>query len=111
MPDVRAAGPDTAALERASRFDALVLATVNAPFKRAITPEALVTSLRDRRGTWRVHVNAFFNDVRPELVLDFAEAHGVSRASLKTAYQANAAFSGARNPMLEAALAAVDASS
>jgi hypothetical protein len=88
--------------------DNLVLATVNAPYKRAIDATTLQASLTkldlDR---WLVHIATFFTDVTPELVLKFADQHGVSRSKLARAYRAMTEKTGDRNPNLEAYLVPV----
>lgn len=85
--------------------DKLVLATVNAPYKRAIDATTLQASLvkldLDR---WLVHVATFFTDVAPELVFKFADQHGISRSKLAEAYLAVKSRTGERNPNLEARL-------
>jgi hypothetical protein len=97
---------DTAPLEpNAIAVDKLVLATVNAPYKRAIDATTLQASLAkldlDR---WLVHIATFFTDVAPELVFKFADQHGISRSKLAEAYLAVKRRTGERNPNLEADL-------
>jgi PHD/YefM family antitoxin component YafN of YafNO toxin-antitoxin module len=92
-------GPDAPAVDK------LVLATVNAPYKRSIDAAALRACLAGRDlDPWLVHVATFFTDVAPELVLEFAERHGISRSALAKAYRAMTRKTGERNPHLEAAL-------
>ena len=85
--------------------DKLVLATVNAPYKRSIGATALRDCLAkldfDR---WLVHVATFFTDVAPELVFKFADRHGISRSTLAKAYLEMKKKTGAQNPNLEAYL-------
>lgn len=91
--------------------DKLVLATVNAPYKRSIDAATLRNCLAkldlDR---WLVHVATFFTDVAPELVFKFADQHGISRSTLAKAYLAMKKKTGERNPDLETDLAAMASS-
>jgi hypothetical protein len=90
---------------RAGSVDTLVLATVNAPYKRTIDATALSDCLaRAEMGHWAVHVATFFTDVRTHLIFSFAASHGISKSRLAEAYLAMAAATGARNPDLEAEL-------
>lgn len=96
----------TAHLEpSAIAVDRLVLATVNAPYKRAIDATTLQASLTKLDlDQWLVHVATFFTDVAPELVFKFADQHGISRSKLAKAYLAVKRRTGERNPNLEADL-------
>jgi hypothetical protein len=86
--------------------DGLVLGTVNAPFKREITAVQLAQCLRSRDpGDWLVHVATFFTDVRPALVLKFAERHGISLDRLGGTYRSLKDATGERHRDLEAAMA------
>ena len=90
----------------ASAVDKLVLATVNAPYKRDIDAATLRDCLAKRDlDQWLVHVATFFADVSPELVFKFADQRGISRAMLGIAYLATKRRTGERNPNLEAYLA------
>ncbi len=101
-----APGPD------ASAVDKLVLATVNAPYKRSIDAAALRDCLATRKlDPWLVHVVTFFTDVAPELVFEFAGRHGISRSRLAKAYLAMKKKTGERNPKLETDLVAMAPSS
>lgn len=85
--------------------DALVLGTVNAPFKKAIDANALVSSL----GTgnvkpWLIHLATFFSEVAPDLVLNFAHAHGLSDMQLAEAYDTVKAETGVESAALEMVL-------
>lgn len=85
--------------------DKLVLATVNAPYKRAIDAPTLQKSLTELDlDRWLVHIAAFFTDVAPELVFKFADQRGISRSKLAKAYRAVKRRTGERNPDLEADL-------
>jgi hypothetical protein len=88
--------------------DELVLAAVNAPYKRAIGAATLADRLaKAEPGKWPVHVATFFTDVSPDLVLAFAAAHGLSRSELACAYLATKRKTGERNAELEAELGSV----
>ena len=78
-------GRDIGTDESISAVDKLVLATVNAPFKRDISAATLRECIAQAKiDEWPVHVAAFFTDVSPSLILDYAAFHGVpSRSSLK----------------------------
>ena len=85
--------------------DKLVLATINAPYKRDISASMLAECLlKADGGDWLVHVATFFTDVRPALVLAFAASHGISRSKLAAAYSAIKAETGERNLDLETVL-------
>lgn len=85
--------------------DELVLGTTNAPYKRSITAAALAKSLASGKSEpWTVHLATFFTDVKPELIFEFAEMHGISRRVLASAYRALKAATGEENPALEAIL-------
>jgi hypothetical protein len=98
--------PDTLAVDK------LVLATVNAPYKRNIDAATLQACLaRLNLDRWLVHIATFFTDVAPELVLKFADQHGISRSKLAKAYLAMKKRTGEQNPDLEADLVPVAPSS
>ena len=85
--------------------DRLVLATVNAPYKRTIGAKTLAGCLvKAHPGDWSVHVATFFTDVRPSLVLAFAAAHGLSKSQLAQAYFVSKKRTGEQNPDLDAEL-------
>jgi hypothetical protein len=89
----------------AKAVDTLVLATVNAPYKRTIDAETLAQCLAQAEaGDWPVHVATFFTDVRAKLLFAFATAHGLSKSKLAEAYFASKKRTGEQNPDLEAEL-------
>jgi hypothetical protein len=99
-------GPNTLAVDK------LVLATVNAPYKRSIDAATLQNCLaRIDLDPWLVHIATFFTDVAPELVFKFADRHGIPRSTLAKAYLAMKKRTGERNPVLETDLVAVAHSS
>ena len=57
-----------------------------------------------KSAAWPVHLATFFTEVRPELVLKFAELHGVSRLALASAYRSMRARTGEASPALESVL-------
>lgn len=86
----------------AAGVDSLVLGTVNAPFKRSISASELAYALSSGNfDRWVVHVAAFFTDVRPSLVCNFAEVHGIPSKHLKSVYSKVKRTTGERNPDLE----------
>jgi len=85
--------------------DGLVLGTTNAPYKRSITAAELARGLASGKSEpWTVHVATFFTDVKPELILKFAELHSISRPVLASTYRAMKAATGEANPALETVL-------
>jgi hypothetical protein len=90
--------------------DRLVLARVNAPYKRVIGAEILVECLaKAELGDWPVHVTTFFTEVDPDLVFAFATTHGISKSELAQAYFATKQKSGEGNPDVEAKLGSLAA--
>ena len=89
----------------AAAVDRLVLATVNAPYKRDIDVATLLRCIAEAKlDGWPVHVATFFTDLTPHLVLGFAGNHGISEAKLAEAYRAMKAETGEQNLDLEAEL-------
>jgi excisionase family DNA binding protein len=85
--------------------DALVLGTTNAPYKKSITAAELAKGLSSGKSEpWTVHIATFFTDVKPELILEFAKAHGISRRVLGSTYRAVKTATGEANPALETVL-------
>jgi hypothetical protein len=106
MAGVSAKAKKSVAAGKASAADRLVLATVNAPYKRDIDTATLEDRLMTARvDDWAVHIATFFTDVALDLVLDFADRHGVARSNLAEAYLVMKTKTGERNPALEAVLA------
>lgn len=86
-------------------MDGLVLATVNAPYKRDISAAALQECIaKASLNGWPVHVATFFTDVDPFLVFQFADTHGISKSKLAKAYMVMKASTGEHNPDLETEL-------
>jgi excisionase family DNA binding protein len=105
---LKAAGePRTSRNRRISKreVDELVLGTTNAPYKRSITAAQLSSRLASGKSEpWKVHVATFFTDVKPELILKFAEIHDISKLVLASTYRRMKAETGEANPALEAVL-------
>jgi|ERR1700726_3413529 hypothetical protein len=92
-------------LDHGANVDKLVLATVNAPYKRDITASTLAECmLKADSGDWLVHVATFFTDVSPALIFTFAASHGIPRIKLAQAYLAVKSTTGELNLDLEAVL-------
>jgi hypothetical protein len=90
--------------------DKLVVATVNAPYRRAITAQTLAACLADAAfDGWIVHVTTFFTDLSSDLVLDVAAQHGISNAGLAKSYFTIKRRTGEGNPGLESKLASLAA--
>ena len=84
----------------------LVLGTTNAPYKRAITATELTRGLVSGKSEpWTVHVATFFTEVKPELILKFAEMHGISRRVLASTYRAMKATTGEATQLWRQSLA------
>jgi len=99
-------GPDALAVDK------LVLATVNAPYRRSIDAATLRECLAKLNlDQWLVHVATFFTDVAPQLVFKFADRHGISRSKLARAYLETKKRTGERNPDLETYLVPMASSS
>jgi len=99
---------DTGSSGKPLAVDRLVLATVNAPYKRDITVGALSKCLANAElDDWAVHVATFFTDVTPDLVFSFAASHGISKPALAKAYLAMKTATGECNRNLEAKLVPV----
>jgi hypothetical protein len=89
-----------------SAVDKLVLATVNAPYRREISASVLAGCLvQVDPGDWTVHVATFFTDLSPGLVFNFAASRGISKSMLADAYRAVKTKTGECSPDLEAELA------
>jgi hypothetical protein len=83
----------------------LVLGTVNAPWKRSIDAVTLAALLNSgQTQDWLPHLATFFTEVRAELVVAFALAHGVQAGALKGSYVGVRGATGERNSELEALL-------
>jgi len=79
---------------------ALVLATVNAPYRRQLSARELADCLLDHAAARHLpgHMSAFFGEVAPALQADFAKAFGISQVQLAASAKAFAAYSGESYP-------------
>ena len=97
--------PSSHPIHRSAQIDNLVLGTVNASWKRSIDAETLAQLIgAGQVGDFLPHVATFFGEVRQELILAFADAHGVSAVALRQTYEAVRAATGETNAALEAAI-------
>jgi hypothetical protein len=94
----------------AKRIDNLVLGTVNAPWKRTLSARTLASVLkRGDVGAWLPHVATFFTEVRPHLILGFAQVHKIPGHSLVESYKAVRRATGESNKQLEQAFESLEA--
>ncbi|MGB9365037.1 MAG: hypothetical protein WCE79_03385 [Xanthobacteraceae bacterium] len=79
---------------------AMVLATVNAPYRRQLSAEELAACLLDQAAARAVpgHMSSFFGEVGPALQAEFAKQFGITEAKLAAAAKAFAAYSGESYP-------------
>jgi len=88
---------------RATNGDRLVLSTVNAPYRRRIDAETLAQCLQSGNwDKWTVHIATFFVDVRPDVIVRFAERHAIDLETIARAYGILRDGTGERSPRLEA---------
>jgi hypothetical protein len=86
----RVAGPVAAAYRRRVRdIDALVLSTVNAPWRRSIDVDRLTSCLRGEGDVeeWNEHLRTFFEDVPLEAIFRFILAHRLPPKRLRDVYR------------------------
>ncbi|MGY3572858.1 hypothetical protein ACVMB1_000062 [Bradyrhizobium sp. USDA 4504] len=97
--------PSSASLPKTSDIDQLVLGTTNAPYRRMMSATDLVARItsRDWRN-WIAHIVTFFTEVRPELVLEFAERPAIPIQDLAASYESMKSTTGESSPALESAL-------
>ena len=81
----------------------LVLATVNAPYRRKLDAQGLATCLRDHAAAEAMpgHMSSFFGEVTPELQVAFAHLFRIAHADLVAAAKAFALYSGKSYPLAE----------
>lgn len=100
------AASDDGVVPQAPAIDRLVLASVNAPYRREIDAATLQQCLASGTlGEWPVHVATFFTDLSPNTILSFASSHGISRRQLAHIYCEMKTTTGESNPDLEVELA------
>jgi hypothetical protein len=80
---------------------ALILTTVNAPYRRWLGVNQLVQCLQDHEAAKAVpgHMSSFFGEVEPSLQVSFAAHFGISEPQLVAAAKAFAAYSGESYPL------------
>lgn len=89
---------------RRTNIDGLVLGTVNASYRRCIDAPTLASSIAavlTGDHTWGAHVATFFFEVKPHLIVAFADHHGIDGMTLRSAYAVMREFTGERNADLE----------
>lgn len=81
--------------------DALILATVNAPYSQKLDAMMLANCLSDPVVAKYMpgHMSSFFGEVAPSLQIDFAEAYHIPKSKLVEAAKAFAQFSGESYPL------------
>jgi hypothetical protein len=80
---------------------ALVLTTVNAPYRSQLSAEELAHCLLDHTAAINVpgHMSSFFGDVKPELQLEFADLFSITPEQLIAAAKAFSEYSGETYPL------------
>jgi hypothetical protein len=80
---------------------ALVLATVNAPYSKLLGAQELADCLLDHAKAKTVpgHMSSFFCEVKPALQVDFASQFNITKAQLVAAAKAFALYSGESYPL------------
>jgi hypothetical protein len=80
---------------------ALVLATVNAPYSKRLDARELAYCLLDHAKAKTVpgHMSSFFGEVKPALQVDFASQFNITKAQLVAAAKAFARYSGESYPL------------
>jgi len=85
-----------------SRIDSLVLGTVNAPYSKKLDAMTLAQIILEPHKSKAAPgpMSSFFYDVSPKLQVEFAKAHGISVAALKSAAQFFDAWSGMKSKLV-----------
>jgi hypothetical protein len=80
---------------------ALVLATVNAPYREKLDAQGLAHCLLDQAAAKAMpgHMSTFFGEVKPALQVEFASQFNINHAELVSAAKAFAAYSGQSYPL------------
>ncbi len=80
---------------------ALILTTVNAPYRTRLGANELVHCLKDHEAAKAApgHMSSFFGEVDPALQVSFAAHFGISEPQLVAAAKAFAAYSGESYPL------------
>jgi hypothetical protein len=92
----------------ASNVDGLVLATVNAPWKRSLDADQLALAVTEgQTADYLPQLATFYGEVSPKLVLTFAAAHEIAPKALSATYQQVKKLTGETNAALEPLLVSV----
>jgi hypothetical protein len=80
---------------------ALVLTTVNAPYREQLDAQTLAHCLLDLAAAKQMsgHVSSFFGEIEPALQLEFAQLFNITKAQLAASAKAFAAYSGESYPL------------
>jgi len=80
---------------------ALVLATVNAPYREKLDAQGLAHCLLDQTAAKAMpgHMSSFFGEVDPALQIEFARQFNITDAQLAAAAKDFAAYSGQSYPL------------
>ena len=85
--------------------DAIVLGTINAPWKRSISAEDLITCVATTSlDVWLPHLAVFFTEVSCDLIIEFARFHDISTSQLSKCYRELKSRTGEHNDLLESRL-------
>jgi hypothetical protein len=83
-------------------IDKLVMGTVNASFKVMLDANKLAHLIADCDVEPGLpHLATFFGEVRDKLILEFAQAHGISLGQLQATYKVVNSLTGEANISLE----------
>jgi hypothetical protein len=86
----------------ARNVDALVMGTVNAPWKCRITAEQLAAAVHTGEVEPHIcHLSSSYGEVAPDLVLEFAASHAITAETLSARYREVQKLSGTSNRRLE----------
>jgi hypothetical protein len=90
----------------AQKTDNLVLGTVNASWKTALSAKSLAEMLSHVQIEGSLpHIATFFTEVKPHLILDFAKEHHIPKKALFKSYQKVKSLTGEANGQFEVAFA------
>jgi hypothetical protein len=82
--------------------DGLVLATVNASWKRTLSADQLALAVTEGQTTqYLPHLATFYGEVSPKLVISFAEDHEIALDKLSATYRQVRELTGETNAALE----------
>jgi hypothetical protein len=93
----------------ATNVDDLVLATVNASWKRSLDAGQLALAVSEcQTADYLPQLATFYGEVAPKLVLSFAAAHEITPKTLSATYRQVKQLTGEANPALEPLLVGSD---